>query len=719
VVSIAPVNPICNGGTATVTASINPVQTATYAWTAAPGDASMSSTSTQSFTASPISNTTYTVLVTDAKTCSNKASVIVQVNSPVINVKLHPPICEGDTAELRAYGASNYSWTPTATFKLSDGSVVFDAPTHKTTYTVTGTFPGCINTASKDITVDVNPKPIVSATDKGYCPGGAATLVATGNATNFNWAPALGLSSTSGATVTANPAMSAIYTLTGYSAFNCFTSAPVKVTVYPVPTITIAPVNPICSGKTTGLVAKSNDAIDFKWTPSPADPGMSSTTGDNIVVGPLVNTSYTVIATNANSCSNSAFQSVSVIDPVLNVVPHGPICIGDTAQLKANGADSYTWSSTATLNSTGGPLVISTPVSSGTNSYKIDALYKGCPISKNLSLMVNSKPVINIVNPPQTCIGTPVSITASGALTYVWAAETSLNSTVLSTVQANPLIPKTYTYSVTGTDINGCVNSKQTTLIANGLPAPVINPPGTICLGGKVPLLVSNASLPAIPTQYNWDASPDLNTTKGASVIAKPSGLNTTYSVLAQDANNCKKKTSVNVVAVNKITPQISDSVHICKGEHVKLTAGGGTSYHWKNIEAPDTSSIKVSPVVTTQYEVIISNGLCVDSARVSVYVKNPIPSKVFIPNAFTPNEDGLNDKFLVYASGLVTNFKGALFNRWGEIIFEWSDIKVGWDGYYKGSLVQLDVYVYKINVTMECATKEGESHIGTVTIVK
>jgi gliding motility-associated-like protein len=80
----------------------------------------------------------------------------------------------------------------------------------------------------------------------------------------------------------------------------------------------------------------------------------------------------------------------------------------------------------------------------------------------------------------------------------------------------------------------------------------------------------------------------------------------------------------------------------------------------------------------------------------VSNYVEVVPPLSVFIPDAFTPNGDGINDLFGVKGEGL-TNFNLRIFNRWGEVLFESSNPKQQWDGTYKGKPVQGDTYVYQL----------------------
>jgi gliding motility-associated-like protein len=90
--------------------------------------------------------------------------------------------------------------------------------------------------------------------------------------------------------------------------------------------------------------------------------------------------------------------------------------------------------------------------------------------------------------------------------------------------------------------------------------------------------------------------------------------------------------------------------------------------------------------------------------------------TSLYIPNTFTPNHDGLNDRFLAYGDGIMT-FDMKIFNRWGELIFETSDPTWGWDGQYKGTMVENDVYVYVIKFSSLCTGGAQLRQIGHVLV--
>ncbi len=88
----------------------------------------------------------------------------------------------------------------------------------------------------------------------------------------------------------------------------------------------------------------------------------------------------------------------------------------------------------------------------------------------------------------------------------------------------------------------------------------------------------------------------------------------------------------------------------------------------------------------------------------------------IYIPNVFTPNEDGMNDLFLIKGT-FISEFEGTIFNRWGNELFNWKNVEEGWNGEYKGELVPDGTYFYIMDVVFE--NREKKSLTGSVTLLK
>jgi gliding motility-associated-like protein len=153
-------------------------------------------------------------------------------------------------------------------------------------------------------------------------------------------------------------------------------------------------------------------------------------------------------------------------------------------------------------------------------------------------------------------------------------------------------------------------------------------------------------------------------------------------------------------------------SVYVCdKGEMLQVNGSAGT-ITWSTGDTTGT----IIPSSAAVYSVTISQLEC--KARDSVYFSaEPASAPFYIPNAFTPNSDGLNETFGPVGIN-ATNYTFRIFNRWGELIFETNDPAVLWNGTYKNEIVQSDIYVWTIDYESECTFGEIIHQNGMVVLL-
>lgn len=621
----------------------------------------------------PIINNTasgiYTFNPTAGQCATTQTLAVTIVPSPTLSVN-SSTICPNGTATLTATGANSYSWS--AGLSSSTGSIALGTPISTTIYTVTGTVGSCTSSATSTITVFT---PTISVSSSTICLGSTATLTANG-ASTYTWLPM----NVSGNTATVSPTSNTTYTINGTSGA-CTGSTTVNVNVTPIPTISVNNAT-VCASSTIILVATG--ATSYTWS-------NGVTTNTTIVTATSNPTNFTVTGA-VNGCTNSAVSSVSVIPNPTITINSPTICTSGTATLIANGASSYTWSSG--LSSTTGSLVTGNP--SSTTIYTVIGSSNNCTNTTTSTINI-TPPVLITSSSVAICIGNSATLTANGANTYTWLPMNITGSSINITPTSNA------TYTVNGT-VGACTGS--TTVSASVIPLPTINVnSATICAGQTAVLNTSGA------TSYTWS-----NGNNNGSISVNPTAT-TIYTVIG-NVNGCTN-TSTSTVLVNP-SPFLTTSpdVTIIKGTSTTLSFSGNvTSFTWAPLTAlscTNCMSPVASPSQTTQYCVNATLGDCSSTSCILVTVEPACfsNSDYGTPNAFTPNGDGINDEFCLKGwDECSTSFFIAIYNRWGEKVYESSNPAFCWDGNYLGNPLNSAVFVFYIKaeiLKVGTVTKKG-----------
>ncbi len=278
----------------------------------------------------------------------------------------------------------------------------------------------------------------------------------------------------------------------------------------------------ICNGQNATLT--SSGAASYTWYPG-------SLNGNSIIVSPSVTTNYSVYGLDNGGCLGSGNFSLNVYNSALNITASSPtICIGQSVTLTASGSNSYTWAlPQGNILST--PSIVVSP--SISTVYLVQAINGPCQAIGTFTLNVNTVS-ISLFGATSICNGQSATITASGANTYTWMPIGVLNTIAV----LNPSISSTYTIS--GTNAQGCVGSNSLVITVNQNPTLTISANNTeICKGNSAILNVSGAN------SYSW--SPIIST--GNNVYVNPTQT-TTFNVIGSFNNNCSSTASI-VLQVN------------------------------------------------------------------------------------------------------------------------------------------------------------------------
>ncbi len=261
-------------------------------------------------------------------------------------------------------------------------------------------------------------------------------------------------------------------------------------------------------------------------------------------------------------------------------------------------------------------------------------------------------------------------------------------------------------YSVTVTDANGCVTAADT---AFGQPPELF-----IALDTVINALCFGEATGSISVSGEGGVSPYEFSIGGGQVFqVEPtfgSLMAGTYEITVMDVNGCTESLTATVTQPAELIVNAGPDESIELGYSTRLRAVANdlsVTYSWAppdSLSCIECQDPQANPVNTTAYTVTATDGNgCIATDEVVVLVLKNRP--VYIPNAFSPNEDGRNDFFTVYAGpGARQILRLKIFNRWGGLVFENdnfqpNDPSLGWDGYFKGEPAQIDIYAYFVEV--------------------
>ena len=510
-------------------------------------------------------NSTYT-FVSNSGQCAANQTMTVTVN-PLITPAFTQvaPICVGGSFSLPT--TSNNSITGTWSPAINNLTT--------TNYTFTPSLGQC--TVNQTMTVSVGPPATPSFTAIGpFCQGNNFTLPAISNeGFTGTWSPAI------------NNVTTTTYTFTP-TAGQCANNGALQVSINLIPTILINETPSICVGQSTTLsTTVSVTGGTYSWQPN-------GETTNQITVSPAATISYSVSYT-INGCTSTPDATTVTVNPNIPVEagPNISICQGEQVILTASGTPNNTWS---------GGVIDGASISPNQTTvyYVTGTSVNGCITTDSVTITVNNNPIISAGNPQTVCIGQQVNLTGSGAGfggNYVW--DNGIVDGQSFTVNG------TLTYTVTGTDANGC--SGTATVFITGLPVPVAQFTASP-QSGEIPLNVTFTNLSTNANNYTWDFG--------------------------------------NNLGANAIDLSDQNSVYSTFGVYtVWLTA---------------------------------SNGICSDStSAIITATANPW---LFVPNVFTPNEDGANETWMVQTKNMET-IELIILNRWGNVMAIIEDLNGGWNG--------------------------------------
>ncbi|HTL81103.1 MAG TPA: gliding motility-associated C-terminal domain-containing protein [Bacteroidia bacterium] len=639
----------------------------------------------------------YSVTVNDATGCSASFTITITssggptiTSSSLVNASCNG-VCDGSITASVTGGILPYTylWLPngqttTTINNLCAGNYVFQVRDSA----------GCTVTQSFTIAepTAINSSQTIINTDCGIC-AGSITLNANGGTGpyTYSWAPG-------GQTTPAITNLcAAIYTVTITDANGCTSTTPIPVSnvnssMTLTATSTDASCNATCDGVGVVTVNGGNSPYTYVWS--------NATTNDT--ASALCAGSYIVQATDAMGCVSSTAVTINQPTQLAGSIPFAVdelcanACNGTITAIPSGGTMPYTYSwSNAQSTQT------ATSLCAGIYTVTItDA--NGCSIQQQDTII---SPIVIVMGVPlitdASCTNSPdgaVSTTVNGGTlpyTYSWTGPNGFTSAATNLAG---ILPGSYTLIVT--DANGCSNSD--TMQVNATTSIIANAGNdtTFCEGAMLTLSGANSVGAAT---YQWLQAP-ANTVVGNTVtttVIPPIG--TTDYLLVITNGTCS---DTDTVVVNSVPPPNADAgpdQEIITG--MSATLGGsptgpvGSTYFWtpnSDLGSSTQANPTATPAATTSYIVYVTDASgCVGSDTCIVTV---VPSIKF-PNGFTPNDDGVNDTWVIDNIQLFTHCRVEVYNRWGELLFGSDGYTTPWDGRYKNQDLPVGTYYYIIKL--------------------
>lgn len=681
--------------------------------------------------------------VTTAEGCTDETNDSMPIDLFNTNIS-DVTACTGESLQFNANPDLSYEWSPADIFISGQDSptpVVNTETSIETTATVLITHPlGCTMTQMVDINITEEIIPDPSAISTQQCEGTSIEFSHTVGEGMYMWEfgdPTNPDANSMNQEVTYMYTEPGIYdvALAPIEGQTCAAAVEFQVEVMEAPTAAFVADFENCTDGTVTFTNMSNVPEDatFEWVFSNGEVSEEENPMLELEASETITATLTINF--GEDCELVMEEEVTIsVPPTIDLPETLMICAGDSTQLNEGGGDDdyiYTWSPDLDGEN---PTV--TPDETTTYSVTVTDATGECEVTDEVAVEVPPAIESDALEDQDQCDNSLVSITANSAqaVTYKWFTDPELTmlfgeGTILEYNPEN----RDEVFYILYTDASGCT-SLDSVSISNNMPLVNLMPDETLCADEDIQLTSENL-IPTDELSYVWTPADMLDDDTSAEPVAMPSE-STTYVATITNQFGCSLTDSVTVEVVDLVVELEAGAQpdRILNGESTNLFATENDKYDYTwtannpdelsstdifNPEAtPEVNMEGTDPVVVT-YNVMIrdENGCVADrDVEVTVLQSNCVEPFIFLPNAFTPNDDGVND--ILYVRGYsITDVFLIIYNRWGEQVFQTDKIDRGWDGRHKNELVCPDVYGYYLEVS--CFGGEKFIKKGNVTVLK
>jgi len=589
-----------------------------YNWSPANG---LSNPNIAQPTATPLSNTTYTLTVTNLSTgCYATDNMTVTViGAPVANAGPNQSVnCGGNIGVVigsAPVSGMAYTWQPTAGLSNPNIAQPTANPLSNTTYvlTVTDLATGCY--ATDDMVLTVIGAPVANAgLDKSInCGGTTGTIIGTTaiGGLSYNWLPPTGLNNPNIAQPTANPLSNTTYQLIVTDLLTgCYATDDMSVTVIGAPNANAGVDQSInCGGVGTTIGTTSMGGMAYSWNPSNT---LSNSNIAQPVATPLGNTIYTLTVTDmVTGCYATDDVTITVIGaPTAHAGLDQSINCGGPGTLIGStfvSGMAYTWIPSLGLNNPNIAMPMATPLTHTNYTLIVTDIATGCYASDEVFITVIGAPLADAgVNQTIGCggPGTMIGTSQVSGMSYIWSPSYALSSVNIAQPTATPLGNTTYYLTVTDM-ATGCYGVDSVTITVSGAPVANAGLDQTINCGGAG-VTIGTTSVSGMT--YSWIPSYGLNNSSIAQPVATPLGNTTYYLTVTSTSTGCfgTDMVTVNVLGTPPVNAGLNQAIP-CGGPGVLIgtTGTSGVSYSWAPTNGLNNANIDkplATPYATTNY---------------------------------------------------------------------------------------------------------------------
>ncbi|MBU6158627.1 MAG: gliding motility-associated C-terminal domain-containing protein [Bacteroidetes bacterium] len=660
--------------------------------------------------------------------CKDTINAAVEYSDPPVNLQVNSgTVCQGQSLNLAASGADTYTWSPATGLNTTVGATVIANPTSTTTYTIEGvnSTTGC-KSATQTIVSVIPPLNIVgSALNSATCTNNNGTINLSGLVPNRSYEVHYNKDGVAQTPLVLNANNSGLIQIINLNAgvyndiravFNGCASNKVGpfAIVDPIPSPPLLSLKElkVCAGSPTGsVIFTAAVGASVSWNNSSPSIGLASLGSGNINSFTAINngttpiTSIVKVKAVANGCSSAEEELKIIVNPkpVINVTS-GQVCFGESINLTVTGTGIYSWSPSGSLNATTGGNVVATPIT--TTVYTVEGINNatGCSNAATSIVVVYPLPVASIATLANfICEGTNIVLTGLGGNSYEWFRDGQLLSGANSSTY---LTDKPGIYTLKAISDKGCsaFAAKPFELFLIEKQKPDFRAI-TECGNQQIQLVNRSIYSPSSDIKWKWNFGDGNFSTLKEPIHTYQQYGNYAITLIA-NSNQCQNHTesiSKNITIQNNIDGIRYPTINALRNSPTSISATrNATRFQWTPSLGLNNPLIR-NPIFNyssdQEYLIRFTDNLgcsAVDTLLVQVFDVEDIQ----IPDAFTPNGDGINDYLDIFLIGGASKIKFWVFNRWGQLMFETTDPAQRWDGNYQGKKQPLENYVWIAEIT-------------------